>query len=84
LLAGDGAEAFAKRQGVEMMPVDYFRTDRRWNDLQKVKDAEKKAAVKPASGTVSLQDTPISDPNDPRTKIRTVLGPLARLRRLKR
>ena len=66
LLAGDGAEAFAKRQGVEMMPVDYFRTERRWNDLQKVKDAEKKAAAKPAAGAVSRLNTPIRDPNDPR------------------
>lgn len=36
MLAGDGAEAFAREQGVEMMPADYFRTDRRWNQLQRM------------------------------------------------
>jgi beta-aspartyl-peptidase (threonine type) len=36
MLAGDGAEAFAREQGVEMMPADYFRTERRWNQLQRI------------------------------------------------
>jgi beta-aspartyl-peptidase (threonine type) len=36
MLAGDGAEAFAREQGMEMMPADYFRTDRRWNQLQRM------------------------------------------------
>lgn len=36
MLAGDGAEAFAREQGVEMMAADYFRTDRRWNQLQRM------------------------------------------------
>ncbi len=43
LLVGDGAEAFAKEQGVEMMPEEYFRTERRWQELQRDKEkAEKK------------------------------------------
>lgn len=36
ILAGEGAEAFAKEQGIELMPADYFRTDRRWNQLQRM------------------------------------------------
>jgi beta-aspartyl-peptidase (threonine type) len=33
-LAGDGAEAFAKEAGVELVDPSYFRTDERWNQLQ--------------------------------------------------
>ncbi|MFL6537339.1 MAG: isoaspartyl peptidase/L-asparaginase family protein [Chthoniobacterales bacterium] len=44
LLVGDGAEAFAKEQGVELVPASYFRTDRRWQELQNEKQ---KAETKP-------------------------------------
>lgn len=47
LLTGDGAEAFAKQQGIELVPRDYFYTERRWKSLQKEKErenAQKKAA----------------------------------------
>ncbi len=36
MLAGEGAETFAREQGMEMMPADYFRTERRWNQLQRM------------------------------------------------
>jgi beta-aspartyl-peptidase (threonine type) len=42
MLVGDGAEAFAKEQGMSMMPEKYFFTQRRWDELQKAKDAERK------------------------------------------
>lgn len=35
LLAGDGAEAFAKEQGMPVVPQEYFYTERRWKQLQK-------------------------------------------------
>ncbi|MEO6393353.1 MAG: isoaspartyl peptidase/L-asparaginase [Pyrinomonadaceae bacterium] len=51
LIAGDGAEVFAKQQGVSLVPAEYFYTERRWNDLQKAKAAEKAAPA--PKGTVS-------------------------------
>jgi len=42
MLAGDGAEAFAKEVGVELVDPAYFRTEERWQQLQKAlkEDAE--------------------------------------------
>lgn len=41
-MVGDGAEAFAKQRGVELVSVDYFKTERRWQELQRAKEKEKK------------------------------------------
>ncbi len=41
LLAGDGAEAFAKEQGMALVPRSYFFTQRRWDELQRAKAAVK-------------------------------------------
>lgn len=72
MLAGDGAEAFAKKQGVAMMPVEYFKTDRRWNDLLRAREAEKKAPAPTAPrppGTVSqLGSEPALAPTDARNE----------------
>lgn len=35
MLIGDGAEEFAKEQGVTLVDPSYFRTDERWQQLQK-------------------------------------------------
>ena len=35
MMVGDGAEKFAAEQGIELVDPAYFRTDRRWNQLQK-------------------------------------------------
>ncbi len=35
MLVGDGAEAFAKEQGIALVDPSYFRTDERWQQLQK-------------------------------------------------
>ena len=43
LLAGDGAEAFAKEQGVSLVAPSYFFTERRWKELERVKAAQAKA-----------------------------------------
>ncbi|MBT2115396.1 isoaspartyl peptidase/L-asparaginase [Dyella sp. LX-66] len=42
MLAGDGAEAFAKEVGIELVDPSYFRTEERWQQLQKAlkEDAE--------------------------------------------
>ncbi|WP_252176243.1 isoaspartyl peptidase/L-asparaginase [Endozoicomonas sp. 4G] len=36
MLSGEGAEQFAQSQSVEMVKPEYFYTDRRWQQLQKV------------------------------------------------
>src|SRR5215213_4712656 len=41
MMVGEGAEAFAKEQGIEMVPQSYFYTESRWKDLQRLKAAEK-------------------------------------------
>ncbi len=41
MLAGKGAEMFAKEQGIEIVDPGYFYTKRRFDALQKVKDTEK-------------------------------------------
>ena len=41
LLSGKGAEQFAKLQGLETVDPDYFRTDFRWNSLQKALEGER-------------------------------------------
>jgi len=46
MLTGDGAEAFAKTVGIELVDPSYFRTEERWQQLQ---DALKAEAGKQAS-----------------------------------
>jgi beta-aspartyl-peptidase (threonine type) len=41
MLIGDGAEVFAKAEGVELVDPGYFYTDLRWQQLQRALDAEK-------------------------------------------
>ncbi|MEY2480708.1 MAG: L-asparaginase / beta-aspartyl-peptidase [Verrucomicrobiota bacterium] len=41
LMTGDGAEKFAKENGVELVDPKYFFTQERWDALQKLKAAEK-------------------------------------------
>ncbi|HYG07567.1 MAG TPA: isoaspartyl peptidase/L-asparaginase [Stenotrophomonas sp.] len=45
MLIGDGAEAFAQTQGITLVDPAYFRTDKRWQQLQK---ALKEEAAKQA------------------------------------
>jgi beta-aspartyl-peptidase (threonine type) len=44
MLIGDGAEAFAKEQGIPLVDPSYFRTEERWQQFQKAlkEDNEKK------------------------------------------
>lgn len=53
LLVGEGAEAFAKAQGIELVDPKYFFTKERWEELQKAKEREKKS-----------KDAPIPAPTD--------------------
>ena len=47
LMVGDGAEAFAKEKGIELVPQEYFQTTRRWQELQRAKEKEKQEAEQP-------------------------------------
>lgn len=41
MLVGEGAETFAREQGMTMMPERYFFTQRRWDELQRAKETER-------------------------------------------
>jgi L-asparaginase / beta-aspartyl-peptidase len=41
MMAGEGAESFARLKGVELVPQEYFFTEPRWQELQKAKELEK-------------------------------------------
>jgi len=47
-LAGEGAEAFARTAGVELAEAEYFRTDERWEQLQKALREEREQRVDPS------------------------------------
>lgn len=51
MLAGDGAETFAREQGIALVDPGYFRTERRWRQLQKALKEEKtgQAGIEPGS-----------------------------------
>lgn len=54
-LIGDGAEAFAKEQGITLVEASYFRTDRRWRQLQEALEKDRLKQAKEADthhGTV--------------------------------
>ncbi len=41
MMVGKGAEEFCKLNGLEIVDPSYFRTERRWNSLQKILEKEK-------------------------------------------
>ena len=49
-LSGDGAVEFATEQGMEKVPDEYFFTERRWQQLQDLKDNRELAAAEPQYG----------------------------------
>jgi beta-aspartyl-peptidase (threonine type) len=44
MLVGDGAEAFAREQGMSLVDPSYFRTEERWQQLQKALKEDRAAA----------------------------------------
>jgi beta-aspartyl-peptidase (threonine type) len=58
MMAGDGAEIFARNNGVQLVSEKYFFTQERWDALQKVKAEEKQKAEAEKSGKkVSLVES---------------------------
>ena len=45
MLSGDGADHFAKEQGLEIVDNNYFFTERRWKALKKTQEVEKHGTV---------------------------------------
>ncbi len=43
MMVGDGAEMFAKEQGITLVDPSYFRTEKRWKGLQRALQQEKAA-----------------------------------------
>ena len=41
MMTGEGAETFAAQKGVELVDPKYFYTEERWQQLQRIKEAEK-------------------------------------------
>jgi beta-aspartyl-peptidase (threonine type) len=60
LLVGDGAEAFAREKGIELLPQEYFITDRRLKELEREKEKQKQLAApkqtKSESGVVTSDE----------------------------
>ncbi len=54
LLAGAGAEAFAKEQGMALVPQSYFYTERRRRELKRVQEAEHGERAHGTVGAVAL------------------------------
>ena len=56
MLAGAGAEAFARAQGgIELVPESYFHTERQWEALQRALAQEKQAETKGSSAAPALE-----------------------------
>lgn len=45
MLSGDGASQFARERGLEIVPPEYFRTERKWKELQQLIKEEKEGTV---------------------------------------
>jgi len=45
LLAGEGAEEFALEQGMDLVPQNYFFTERRWQQLEKARSGDRYSAA---------------------------------------
>jgi L-asparaginase / beta-aspartyl-peptidase len=56
MMDGEGAEAFAKQNGVEFVDQRYFYTKERWDALEKVKAAEKRGGAGKKRFIISDQD----------------------------
>jgi beta-aspartyl-peptidase (threonine type) len=58
MMIADGAEKFAKEQGIELVDEKYFWTQPRWDALQKILQEEKEKAAKPKGTSQNLAELP--------------------------
>jgi beta-aspartyl-peptidase (threonine type) len=59
MMIGEGAEAFAREQRVELVPESYFHTEARWRSLQRALEEEKKKG--PAAYDAASEDPETND-----------------------
>ena len=58
MMIADGAEKFAKEQGIALVDEKYFWTQPRWDSLQKMLQEEKDKAAKPKGTSQNLAELP--------------------------
>jgi L-asparaginase / beta-aspartyl-peptidase len=58
MMVGEGAETFAKEQGMKLVPQSYFFTERRWKELQEDKAEERKQKVETGSRPKQMHAAP--------------------------
>jgi len=58
MMIADGAERFAKEQGIERVDEKYVWTQPRWDALQKILQEEKDKAAKPKGSSQNLSELP--------------------------
>lgn len=56
MFVGEGAEAFARETGIELVDEKYFYTEERWDALQRVQKAEAEARATEKEFAISDQD----------------------------
>lgn len=56
MMVAEGAEAFAKENGLEMVEEKYFFTQQRWDSLQRIKEAEKQGGAGRKKFFISEED----------------------------
>ncbi len=71
MMTGDGAESFAKQQGMTLVDQKYFFTERRWNDLQRIKKEEEEKQ-KPKTDKPSKQSSELRARDLPENRFGTV------------
>jgi beta-aspartyl-peptidase (threonine type) len=64
MMAGDGAEAFAKEQGVGFVEPGYFHTDRAWDALQRALEQERRKTRTGASAAPADLPYPPHPPHE--------------------
>ena len=70
LLVGAGAEAFATKEGFERMPPEYFLTDRRRKELERLRRESDDAQGKPRSPDETPDSAPTKNDAKPAKKSR--------------
>jgi len=70
MMAGDGAEQFAKEQKIELVDEKYFFTQERWDGLQKVLKEEKEKEKETVKKAGRVSEMPAS--KEPRNRFGTV------------
>ncbi|MGH2569514.1 MAG: isoaspartyl peptidase/L-asparaginase family protein, partial [Bacteroidota bacterium] len=64
MMIGEGAETFAKQNGMAWVDPAYFHTEQRWNQLQQAKAREQQQRSEPDSPARKPEESSNQDPGD--------------------